>query len=62
MMGTKKEKGRRRFRKRKTYGNQMLPLALLIEKNKREIMNSEELMEKIYMKIDEKHTAIHKSM
>ncbi|AWM23150.1 FbpB family small basic protein [Bacillus subtilis] len=56
LMGVKKEKGRKRFRKRKTYGNQILPLELLIEKNKREIINSEELMEEIYMKIDEKHT------
>ncbi|CAI6242636.1 hypothetical protein NRS6120_05235 [Bacillus subtilis] len=31
-MGVKKEKGRKRFRKRKTYGNQILPLELLIEK------------------------------
>ncbi|MCY9190698.1 FbpB family small basic protein [Bacillus mojavensis] len=61
-MGTKKEKGRRHFRKRKTYSNQMLPLELLIEQNKREIMNNEELMEKIYMKIDEKHTAVRESM
>ncbi|UHH07503.1 FbpB family small basic protein [Bacillus subtilis] len=51
-MGVKKEKGRKRFRKRKTYGNQILPLELLIEKNKREIINSAELMEEIYMKID----------
>ncbi|MFB0637973.1 FbpB family small basic protein [Bacillus rugosus] len=57
-MGIKKEKGRKRFRKRKTYGNQILPLELLIEKNKREIMNSAELMEEIYIKIDEKHTAV----
>jgi hypothetical protein len=56
LMGVKKEKGRKRFRKRKTYGNQILPLELLIEKNKREIINSAELMEEIYMKIDEKHT------
>lgn len=32
LMGVKKEKGRKRFRKRKTYGNQILPLELLIEK------------------------------
>ncbi|NTU27019.1 FbpB family small basic protein [Bacillus tequilensis] len=57
-MGIKKEKGRKRFKKRKTYGNQILPLELLIEKNKREIMKSAELMEEIYMKIDEKHTAV----
>ncbi|KAF1680435.1 MULTISPECIES: FbpB family small basic protein [Bacillus] len=55
-MGFKKEKGRKRFRKRKIYENQILPLELLIEKNKREITNSAELMEEIYMKIDEKHT------
>ncbi|MEW4057704.1 FbpB family small basic protein [Bacillus siamensis] len=49
---------RKKSKKRKKYRKHTLNFELLVEKNKWEIMRSEEQMEQIYIKIDEKHAGI----